>query len=109
MLKLNGFQLKNKRVELTWIYVDAKCVPAATLRRRLNSNWWVALCDLNWDTMGSIQSVMGTMSQIRQSYVNRRGKRADKGELGSLGDLVTGILTKNQCAPHNVWRQKKQQ
>ncbi len=102
MLKLYGFQLKNKMTELTWIYVDAKCVPAATLRRRLNNNRWGALCDLNWDTMGSIQSVKATMSCIRQSYVNRHGKRADKGELGSLVDLVTGILTKNQCAPHNA-------
>ncbi len=73
MLKLYGFQLKNKRVELTWMYVDAKCVPAATLRRRLNSNRWGALCDLNWDRIGSILSVMGTVSWIGQSYVNRHG------------------------------------
>ncbi len=33
-------------VEITWIYVDAKRVPGAKLRRRLNSNGWVALCDL---------------------------------------------------------------
>ncbi len=102
MLKLYIFRLPNKMTELTWIYVDAECFPSATLRRRLNSNRWGALCDLNWDRMGSIQSVKVTVSWIRQSYVNRHGKRADKGKLGSLGDLVTGVLTKNQCAPHNA-------
>ncbi len=72
------------------------------LRRRLNSNRWGALGDLNWDRMGSIQSVKVTVPWIRQSYVNRHGKSADKGKRGSLGDLVTGVLTKNQCDPHNA-------
>ncbi len=104
MFKLYVLQLPNKMADITWIYIDAKFVPRTTFRRWLNSNWWAALCDLNWDKMGSIQPPRKAVRQstISLSYVKRLGKLVDKNKLRAPGDVVTGILARNQCAQHKT-------